>query len=168
MIPIVGWPIATLSGSFSPLAVSKDDGRGGAGQCVGFGLPRHACQARAMSRSRTITASGLASRRLRARRRSTASAFAASQLQMKTAQSFEGNTSRRPSDALCAMRDRIVEKGCDVPSAFRPSSFGPQSGQALGWAWKRRSAGSCIFAAQASHMAKGGHGRRRAVIGHRM
>ena len=31
---------------------------------------------------------------------------------------------------------------------------GPQTGQALGWAWKRRSAGSSYSARQAAHIAK--------------
>ena len=34
------------------------------------------------------------------------------------------------------------------------SSRGPQSGQAIGWAWKRRSAGSVYSARQARHIGK--------------
>ena len=32
--------------------------------------------------------------------------------------------------------------------------MGPQAGQALGWAWKRRSVGSWYSASQAAHMVK--------------
>ena len=40
------------------------------------------------------------------------------------------------------------------PRAVTSRSDGPQSGQALGWAWKRRSAGSSYSDWQARHMAK--------------
>ena len=43
---------------------------------------------------------------------------------------------------------------------------GPQSGQALGWAWKRRSAGSSYSARQRPHISKPSHRRQRAVVGH--
>ena len=41
-----------------------------------------------------------------------------------------------------------------APGASRRRSRGPQSGQAFGWAWKRRSAGSSYSARHAAHMAK--------------
>ena len=44
---------------------------------------------------------------------------------------------------------------------------GPQSGQALGWAWKRRSVGSSYSAWHAAHITKSGHRRGRPVVGHR-
>ena len=41
-----------------------------------------------------------------------------------------------------------------VPSGRHQRSRGPHAGQALGWAWKRRSAGSSYSARQAAHIAK--------------
>ena len=40
------------------------------------------------------------------------------------------------------------------PSRPRHATCGPQTGQALGWAWKRRSAGSSYSAWQAAHIVK--------------
>ncbi len=42
-----------------------------------------------------------------------------------------------------------------APSAPRSETRGPQAGQALGSAWKRRSAGSPYSRAQSGHMRKG-------------
>ena len=40
------------------------------------------------------------------------------------------------------------------PPAYTSRTRGPQSGQAFGWAWKRRSAGSSYSARQAAHISK--------------
>ena len=41
-----------------------------------------------------------------------------------------------------------------TPSASSSRTRGPQTGQAFGWAWKRRSAGSSYSLRQAAHIAK--------------
>ena len=41
-----------------------------------------------------------------------------------------------------------------APSSPVRAARGPHTGQALGWAWKRRSAGSSYSARQAAHIAK--------------
>ncbi len=38
------------------------------------------------------------------------------------------------------------------PSRSTSASCGPQAGQQIGWAWKRRSAGSSYSAAQSAHI----------------
>ena len=43
---------------------------------------------------------------------------------------------------------------------------GPQSGQAFGWAWKRRSSGSSYSARQRVAHREAGHRRQRPVVGH--
>ena len=48
-----------------------------------------------------------------------------------------------------------------LPGASRSWSRGPQAGQAVGWAWKRRSAGSSYSARQAGHIGERGHRRAR-------
>ena len=40
------------------------------------------------------------------------------------------------------------------PAASSSLTLGPQTGQAFGWAWKRRSAGSSYSAWHAAHIAK--------------
>ena len=49
---------------------------------------------------------------------------------------------------------RRARRPARSPSASRHASCGPQAGQALGWAWKRRSAGSSYSAWQAGHIVK--------------
>jgi hypothetical protein len=52
-------------------------------------------------------------------------------------------------------QDRIGSSApVGVPVASTSSSRGPQSGQAIGWAWKRRSAGSSYSRRQAGHIGK--------------
>ena len=56
--------------------------------------------------------------------------------------------------------------GTGAPPARRRSrTRGPQSGQALGWAWKRRSRGSSYSARQARAHLEPRHRRLRAVVG---
>ena len=45
-------------------------------------------------------------------------------------------------------------RSSETTSSSGCESRGPHSGQALGWAWKRRSAGSAYSAAQAAHIVK--------------
>ena len=52
-----------------------------------------------------------------------------------------------------------------MPVLSSSSTCGPQTGQALGWAWKRRSAGSSILAVAGRTHREGGHGGLGAVIG---
>ena len=42
--------------------------------------------------------------------------------------------------------------GISAPPGSASQARGPQSGQAIGWAWKRRSAGSSYSAAQRGHI----------------
>ena len=52
--------------------------------------------------------------------------------------------------------DRAAEQRAQRPSVDPPASSvrGPHSGQAFGWAWKRRSRGSSYSAWQAAHITK--------------
>ena len=50
--------------------------------------------------------------------------------------------------------DRAVEQRSRGDLDARASTRGPHSGQAFGWAWKRRSDGSSYSAWQAAHMTK--------------
>ena len=68
-----------------------------------------------------------------------------------------------PLTATTAPARRRVDRGdaarrrrsaSTVPSGSRHASCGPHAGQALGWAWKRRSAGSSYSAWHAAHIAK--------------
>ena len=68
-------------------------------------------------------------------------------------------------------RDRGVERVVAGRAAASPPRRarrrrGPHAGQALGWAWNRRSAGSSYSARHDGHMCEPGHGRRGPVVGH--
>ena len=52
------------------------------------------------------------------------------------------------------------------PAPASIQSRGPQDGQAIGWAWKRRSAGSSYSARQSVHIAKARHRRAGTVVRH--
>jgi len=89
---------------------------------------------------RTITASGLASLCLRSRRRWTADGEVASQARWKPPRPLMATII--PS-CMARAAPRIGSLQSSVsPAGERAVSLGPQAGQALGWAWKRRSAGS--------------------------
>ena len=88
----------------------------------------------------TINAKGLPLRCLRSRSRATASALKASQARWKPPSPLMATI----LPAFSAARMSPME--CD--------KCGPQSGQAVGWAWKRRSAGSAYSAAQAGQSGK--------------
>src|SRR6476659_5906745 len=106
----------------------------------------------ASSRSRTITAKGFSSRLFRRRRRATASGEVASQARWNPPSPLMATISP-------ATRARAAQRNGSVPSSNSPSaesawSRGPHSGQALGWAWNRRSAGSSYSARHRAHIGK--------------
>ena len=108
-------------------------------------------RARAASRSGTIRAKGLSSRCLRARSRATASSSSARQARW--------NPPSPLTATIAPSRRAATAPASGSPARGRPAesvsaSRGPQSGQALGCAWKRRSAGSSYSARQAGHMTK--------------
>ena len=64
-------------------------------------------------------------------------------------------TIRPPRSASTAAAERAGTAGHRPrPIVARQVSCGPHAGQALGWAWKRRSAGSSYSAWQAGHIVK--------------
>ena len=95
---------------------------------------------RAVSTPETIKANGLSSRCLRARSAATALSSEATHARWNPPSPFSATTPPSRRQASAASSDG--------------RSRGPQSGQAIGCAWKRRSAGSSYSARQASHMAK--------------
>ena len=60
----------------------------------------------------------------------------------------------RSAAAAAAMGSRPDRPATTVPSRETSVTRGPHAGQALGWAWKRRSRGFSYSARQAAHMAK--------------
>ncbi len=63
-------------------------------------------------------------------------------------------TIRPARSAATAASERVVAVAQHRAVGRRASaSCGPHAGQALGWAWKRRSAGSSYSAWQAGHIA---------------
>ena len=78
-----------------------------------------------------------------------------------------------PLTATIRPAQQRLDRGASGPPpgrrrAVRPQQRqrGPQSEQALGWAWKRRSAGSSYSAWQRGAHLEAGHRRRRPVKGH--
>ena len=116
---------------------------------------------------RTITANGFSSRCLRSRSRAMASSDVASQA------SWKPPTPLTATIEPVAERARRVAERIDTPAAAcRPrcdrSSRGPHTGQAFGWAWKRRSDTVVVLAlARRTHL-KRRHRRRRPVVGRRV
>ena len=49
---------------------------------------------------------------------------------------------------------RMASPSTAVPSDVTSVSFGPQTGQAIGWAWKRLLSGSSYSALQSGHIGK--------------
>ncbi len=106
---------------------------------------------RAVASSGTITASGFASRPLRSLRRRTAASLLASHARWNP-----------PTPLIATMRPEARSRRVSMsgsPESGRPvvptsASCGPHAGQAFGWAWKRRSAGSSYSRRHASHIAK--------------
>ena len=103
-----------------------------------------------------MTASGFSSRRLRSRSRPTAGEEVASQARWKPPMPFTATI--RPSRRAVAAWATGSSAATASPDGARSSSRGPQAGQALGWAWKRRSDGSSYSRRQSGHI------RKRAMV----
>ena len=88
-----------------------------------------------------ISANGFSSRCLRARSRATASSFARVAGEVVAAEALD-------------REDRARRGACDTASSSGIDSRGPQTGQAIGSAWKRRSAGSSYSRRQSAHIGK--------------
>ncbi len=111
-----------------------------------------ACTQRAAeARLATITANGFSSRCLRSRRRATADALRASQARWKPPRPLMATMRpSRSSASVPAMASPAIARPC----ASTKASAGPQAGQALGSAWKRRSSGSRYSRRHSAHCAK--------------
>lgn len=100
----------------------------------------------------TITAKGFSSRCLRARSAATASAFVASQARWKPPKPLMATIFPARSSA------RVSATGSSAsgpPAASSKRSRGPQCGQQVVSAWKRRSAGSAYSRAHSGQSGKG-------------
>ena len=95
---------------------------------------------RAQSRSGTMTAKGLSGRFLRRRSSETASSLVASHMRWKP-----------PMPLTARMRPASISARA---AAMLMESCGPQLGQLMGCAWKRRSVGVVYSVSQAGHMGK--------------
>ena len=107
-----------------------------------------------------ISANGLSSRCLRARRRGHRRLVVGAAGQVEAADALHRDDRAAEQRLRRARRPgRRVQR--------RPSSRtrGPQSGQALGWAWKRRSPGSLVLRAAGRAHLEAGHRRVRPVVG---
>ena len=104
---------------------------------------------------RTITASGFSSRRLRARRRTTACSEVASQARWKPPMPFTA-TIRPDRRAAAACGDRIGDSQRSSAVRCEPHavSTGPHCGQAFGCAWNRRSRTVVVLAAAAGRTSR--------------
>ena len=160
MTPRSGLPGATCSasraGSRRAAARSAGAGRSAA---LRVGSSSSASR-RGASRSATITANGLSPRSLRLRRLATAASLRGVAGQVVAADALHGEDRALVEQLPRAPQRRLARS---APSSSR--SVGPQSGQAIGWAWKRRSAGSAYSAAHRAHIAEPGHGGGRPVVG---
>ena len=103
---------------------------------------------RAAARSGAISAKGLSSRCLRERRRGDGRLVVGAARQVEAADALDRHD-RAADQRLRGGRHRV---GRCRPRRSR--TRGPHSGQALGWAWKRRLAGSRYSARQAGHIWK--------------
>ena len=106
---------------------------------------------RAASRSAAMTANGLSSRCLRARKAAAAAPWLASTARWYPPSPFTAST---PPSLSSAAALASGSPSSALPSGWRRLSRGPQAGQHTGWAWNRRSAGSWYSAAHRAHMAK--------------
>ena len=107
---------------------------------------------RASARSAASTANGLSSRCLRARRAAAAGLAGGVDGQVVAAQALD-REDLAGREQFGGLGERVA--GQRVPGLVAQRSRGPQAGQQVGWAWKRRSAGSWYSAAHAGHMANG-------------
>ena len=119
--------------------------------------------ARAAATSGAISANGLSSRCLRARRAATARLVGGQAGEVVAAEALDRD------DAPPAARQRGGDR-VGAPPARRPSRRqprrGPQSGQAFGCAWKRRSAGSSVLGLAGRAHREARHRGERAVVRH--
>ena len=118
---------------------------------------------RTVSMSGTMTARGLSGRFLRRRRAATASWETASQARWNPPRPLTAHTPPPASSRARAVRGSPSSRF----SPFRSmrQTFGPHTGQALGWAWKRRSRGVGVFRPALRAHGKAGHGGEGPVIG---
>ena len=101
-----------------------------------------------------MTAKGFSSRRLRSRSRQTASELVASHARWNPPSPLTATIfpSRRAAAAKATAPADPLSSLTVQPSASPTRSLGPHSGHALGWAWKRRSAGSQYSREHRRHM----------------
>ncbi len=135
MMPISGKSPATFMAMGEPgLRSSSTMGRAGLSSRLASRSLTFAC-ARAMSRSRTMTASGLLGRRLRVRRRPTAPSLQASHARCQPPSPLIASTS--PACSRCAAHPMIASdssrvrcclSSCNVPSSSRVQVSGEVSG----------------------------------------
>ena len=107
----------------------------------GAALPRRRPSSASAPGSSVITANGLSSRCLRARSRATAALVRGVAGEVVAAEPLD-----REDRALAEQRDR--------PPRAAARAAGPQTGQAIGSAWKRRSPGSSYSRRQSAHSGK--------------
>ena len=107
----------------------------------------------AAATSGTISANGLSSRCLRARSAATARSSRRHARQVEPAEPLDRHhpAAAQGTRASTGSDPRRVVAG-ERAGVGASASVGPQSGQAIGWAWKRRSAGSSYSARQAAHL----------------
>ena len=98
-----------------------------------------------------MSANGFSSRCLRARSRATARRVAGAAGQVVAAEALDGHDRPGAQQRRAPPRRRPRRlRGAAAPTS---RARGPQSGQAFGWAWKRRSAGSSYSRRHAAHIA---------------
>ena len=100
----------------------------------------------------TMTAKGFSSRALRSRSRATAAALRASQASWKPPSALIATIS--PARKRCNVAAIGSSTSTGSPSGRSNVSCGPQTGQAFGCAWKRRSSGSLYSRWHAGHCLK--------------
>ncbi len=114
-----------------------------------------------------MSANGRSSRCLRARSRATTASSSARQARWNPPTPLTA-TIAPPSSAWAAAATASgggeVAVGGAAGARHARVARGPHSGQAFGWAWKRRSRGSSYSAWQAGHIVNAGHRRPRAVV----
>lgn len=152
-------PSLSMPGATAP-ATSRPPPRGASRTIGAAALHRTAAassetsqKALITSRSRAIIANGFRARRLRFRRRATASALVASQASWKPPRPLIARIWPRisrlaaPSTASSVV---MASSASARPSLRSSQARGPQAWQAIGCAWKRRSSGARYSAAQAA------------------
>lgn len=154
-MPSSGLPGATLSATPTPPPANgrrwrRTIGRRGeASSSRSAGDTSHSASAAAASR--TMTASGFSSRCLRRRSFATAPSSRPSQTRWYPPSPFMAPI--RPARTSRANAFSGSHPSTWLPAASSSASRGPHAGQAIGWAWNRRSDGSSYSARQAGHIA---------------